>query len=110
MRLVVFIQAMFFGLAASLLVEFFSDIYGLPGALTVITISAGFAYGFGILSARFKVRVPELIISFIASMIPFVFVVRGLTSDNSHTLAFAILTVVIAVFVFIGVRVQKNRI
>jgi hypothetical protein len=109
-RLVTFIQAMFFGLAASLLVEFFSTNYGLLGALMVIGVSAGFAYGFGVLSVRLKAHFPELIISLISSMIPLIFVVRALTSDNSRILVFALLTIVIAIFVFIGVRVKKSKI
>ena len=108
-QLVIFIQAMFFGLAASLLVEFFGTIYGLLGAFAVIAIVAGFGYGFGVLSARFKAQIPELIHTLLATAIPLGFVFRGLTSDNSLTLAFVLLAVVIALSVFVGVRVQKSR-
>lgn len=108
-QLVVFIQAMFLGLAASLLIEFFSTYYGTRGAMVVIAISAGFAYGFGVLAARLKAHLPTLVLSLFASLIPVIFVVRGLRSDNSNGFVFAILTIVIGAFVFIGVQVQESR-
>ena len=108
-RLIVSIQAVFLGLAASLLVEFFGTFYGMPGALMIIAMSAGFAYGFGVLAIRFKPQLPVSVLSLLTSMIPLIFVVRGLKSDNSISLAFAILTIVIVAFVSIGIRVQKSR-
>ena len=108
-RIVASIQAMLLGLAASLLVEFFGSFYGTAGVMTVITIFAGFAYGFGFLLSRFNPQIPEAIISLLASIIPLIFVVLALKSDNSNSLALAMLTAEIAIFVFIGVRVQNSR-